>query len=243
MVHIYPLGGSYLSPNGFTCDRAGAFAYYNKTLDSIKLLAHTPGIDAIFETYLGWFLASEIDSIKSKVDRILLHSYYKDPGLLFNYAQTRLKLLGSGIDTPNVIMLFSAEDTSAQDSFLGHWLNTHPPENAFDSFMVDYNTDTSSWKQQINLMGYQWFDWYFLKHRFVHFNPVAAPTITYTGDSSICFGDTINFISSPATSYEWYTGEFTDSIRLYSPGRYEVYVSTGYGICKLNSDTIIIQIG
>ena len=231
---------TYLSPNGYTCDRTGAYQYYILTLDSIDSLAHTLG--AISETYLGWFDPPETNLIKQNVDRILLHAYCKNPSLLFNYAKLRLEDLGSYTNTTNVIMLFSAEDTSAQDSFLGHWLNTHPPENAFDSFIVDYNTDTSSWKQQINLMGYQWFDWYFLKHRLVHFNLVAAPTITYTGDSSICFGDTINFISSPATSYEWFTGEFTDSIKLHSAGRYEVYVSTGYGICKLNSDTIIFTI-
>ena len=45
---------------------------------------------------------------------------------------------------------------------MGPWLDAHGQIEAYNQYKSDFDSDNSSWKQYVNLLGYQWFDWGFM---------------------------------------------------------------------------------
>ncbi len=60
-------------------------------------------------------------------------------------------------------------------------------------------------------------------------NPMPMPTITPSGSTAICQGNTVSLTSSPANSYLWSNGATTQSITVSAAGNYSVTVSNGIG--------------
>ncbi len=210
---------NYLQNAGCNCDTAGAFQYYMGMLKSIDSLAATQG--AISETYLGWFNQGQGKQIQSNVDRILLHAYRVDNTSVWGYSKTRLGYLASNNQMVNVAPIFSSEPI-----FMGPWLQSHGQHEAYDRYETDFNADNSSWKQFINLLGYQWFDWGYMP------KPVpgaggAAPSITASGSTSFCPGGLVTLTSTTGSSYLWSNGQTTRSINAASAGNYSCNVTQG----------------
>jgi hypothetical protein len=141
---------TYLQPGGYSCDTSGAFAFYIKELKSIDSLATVDGLTS--EIYVGWFNQHQATQMKSKVDRILLHSYVANVNSVYSYAQTRLSYLGNTPGVVNVMPIYSSEP-----AFLGPWLVTNPEVNVDPIYVADFASETGLWKANINLLGYQWF--------------------------------------------------------------------------------------
>lgn len=150
---------TYLQPN-YTCDTAGAFAYYKKLINQVDSLTNLTGI--ISETYVGWFNQGQAVAIANSVDRILLHDYISNYSSLYGYIQQRLQYIGARNSTTDVIVIFSAEP-----SFMGPWLSTHDVLTPYTDLQTALANETGSWKQYINLKGYQWFAYSFMPYNVV----------------------------------------------------------------------------
>jgi len=146
---------TYLQQANCDCDTAGAFQYYIGLLHKIDSLAQLQ--NTICETYVGWFNQGQGQQIQQNSDRILLHAYRTSPSSVFSYSKTRLSYLAANNQEVYVAPIFSA-----QPSFMGPWMEDHSQAEAFDQYEEDFDNYSASWKQYINLIGYQWFDWEYM---------------------------------------------------------------------------------
>lgn len=208
----------YLQPNNCSCDTSGGFRYFIEQIHKIDSLANVQQV--ISETYLGWFNQGQASQIQQNVDRILLHAYRTNTSSLFGYSKTRLQHLASNNVQVDVAPIFSAEPI-----FMGPWLETHGQGEAFDEYFDDYTNDNSSWKQYINIIGYQWFDWMYLPKPVPPFNPV----ITMNGNGTICTGDSAILTATLGDSYLWSNGATSRTITTNSSGTYT---------CDVTLDTV-----
>jgi hypothetical protein len=69
----------------------------------------------------------------------------------------------------------------------------------------------------------------------------APPTISITGDTIICLGDSVLLTSSVGTGNEWSTGELTQSISVDTSGSYSIIYTDANG-CSSVSDTVNIEL-
>lgn len=75
----------------------------------------------------------------------------------------------------------------------------------------------------------------------VRVTPIAKPTITVIGQTTICDGDTVILSSSPGVEYLWSDGSTTREIRVTDPGNYSVTVTNAAG-CQRTSDDVAIAV-
>ncbi len=173
---------TYLQPGGYTCDTAGAFHFYKTLIHQVDSVASIGG--AISEAYVGWFNQGQAITIANTVDRILLHDYISNYSGLYSYIQPRLQLIAARNSLTDVIPIFSAEP-----SFMGPWLLTHNVLTPFSDLQTALSNETGSWKQFINLKGYQWF-----AYSFMPYNVVSTGVL-------IIGGTEIEFFPNPASDY------------------------------------------
>jgi hypothetical protein len=70
----------------------------------------------------------------------------------------------------------------------------------------------------------------------------AAPTITASGSTTICLGNTVTLTSSTGTSYLWSTGETTQSITVSTSGSYSVQVTNAAGCLSPSSAATVVNV-
>ncbi len=139
----------YLKPSGLPCDTSGAYTFFKTQFKDIHQLSVQD--KCICETYVGWPAAQQAKEMLANANRILVHAYVTDPVEAFEYVKERLSYYGIA-GKANIIIIFSAEP-----EFLGPWLNSNKPEEAYTIFLKNYNEDHSAWKKNIKLLGYQWY--------------------------------------------------------------------------------------
>ncbi len=148
---------TYLQPEGYSCDVAGAFSFYEKLIRQVDSLANIEGV--ISETYVGWFDEPQAIIIGNTVDRILLHDYISDYGWLYSYIDTRLEYIAARNVLTDVIPIFSAEP-----NFMGPWLSSNNVATPYNDLEIFLDNETAAWKQFINMAGYQWFAYSFMPY-------------------------------------------------------------------------------
>ncbi len=173
---------TYLQPGGYSCDTAGAFNYFKRLIFKVDSIANIAGV--ISETYVGWFNQGQAITIGNTVDRILLHDYISNYAGLYSYIQPRLQLIAGRNVLTNVIPIFSAEP-----SFMGPWLSTHNVLTTYNDIQTALTNETGTWKQYINLMGYQWF-----AYSFMPYNVVSSGILNIEGGEIV-------FYPNPASDY------------------------------------------
>ncbi|MBM71374.1 MAG: hypothetical protein CL847_01125, partial [Crocinitomicaceae bacterium] len=70
---------------------------------------------------------------------------------------------------------------------------------------------------------------------------LSSPEISSTGNSDICFGESVTLTSSTGNNIVWSTGEQTESITVYEPGEY--YLTLVLNGCEVQSNVITIDQG
>jgi len=149
----------YLTPNGFSCDTAGAFAFILPEL--CKLDSMCDQYDWLnSEIYIGHPTDMQCAKLAKCADRVLVHYYrtsdvYNDGNSIYNYNKGRLPALTDSVDFIHVMPIFSGEDY-----FMGPWLETHPESQAFHTWLYGQNAhddETGAWKDKMNIDGYIWF--------------------------------------------------------------------------------------
>lgn len=187
-------------------DRATALNNVINILDSFRSLAQANNMET--EYYIGWLNdATEGARIGNAVDRVLVHFYRKDDVGIINYGIERLQYLASASRKVRIAPIFSNEGpTNTGDPtsyFMGPWLDTHPNDQAFKTWMAGYNAINASWKSNIEVMGGTWFLYNYFpsvysgKPNHITSNPVSQ---------TACTGDTKTFtVASSATTknYCW----------------------------------------
>lgn len=151
---------TYLQPAACTCDTAGAFAFYKKTLKRIDSLANAYNHKS--EAYFGFFNAGQGKQIvQSGVDRVLLSVYIPSanysPSYQYNYTQPRLINLASASTNIKVLTLYSAEP-----AFMQSWVNINPYFKPYTDFSNSLIAETGTWKTFIQDEGIQWFAYSFM---------------------------------------------------------------------------------
>lgn len=149
-----------MQPNGFSCDTAGAFGYYKKTLKRIDSLANATGQKS--EAYFGFFNTGQGKQIvQTGVDRVLLSIYIPSANYSqsyqYNYVNPRLQYLASANTTIKLMPLYSSES-----SFMKTWVNTNSFFLPYTNFVSSLTAETGSWKTYIQPEGIQWFAYSFL---------------------------------------------------------------------------------
>jgi hypothetical protein len=216
----------YLQQANCSCDSSGGFKFYIEQLHKIDSLAHVQQV--MSETYLGWFNQGQAQQIQQNVDRILLHAYRTNSSSLWSYSTTRLSYLASNHQSVDIAPIFSAEPV-----FMSSWLDSHSQADAFNTYQADYTSDNSSWKQYINIIGYQWFDWKYMKKPAPStvFSPVVTISGASGGNGTLCTNDTATLTATGGDSYHWSNGATTRTIRSSASGTFSCDVTLN-GVTK-----------
>lgn len=144
----------------------GNFESYIAILKKLNLWARKQQPAVLTEEYIGWFknprgqelyMANEL--LKNS-DRVLVHAYQEH--LSFNYVLSRLSYLGKAAQSQNklfpVVIIFSAEP-----KFMGNYFNKHNIEDAYQIIVKGYENASFPGKNNIKLIGYQLFDYSYMK--------------------------------------------------------------------------------
>lgn len=209
---------TYLQPNGFSCDTAGAFGYYKKTLKRIDSLANATGQKS--EAYFGFFNTGQGKQIvQTGVDRVLLSIYIPSANYSqsyqYNYVNPRLQNLASANTAIKVMPLYSSEP-----SFMQTWVNANPFFLPYSNFVSSLTVETGSWKTYIQSEGIQWFAYSFLPKKNlttgITENSIESNIILYPNPiSSFCTIEVPNFDDNTSISIKNILGEELFFTKLY----------------------------
>ncbi|REJ82313.1 MAG: T9SS C-terminal target domain-containing protein [Bacteroidetes bacterium] len=214
----------YLTPNGYSCDTAGAYKFSKSELRKIDSLAAAHNM--ISEMYLGWPNRGQMQDIANTVDRILLHAYRQDDSDVYQYSRNRLIDIASTNRSVKVISLFSSES-----SFMGPWLANNPLTKPYQTYSNYYAAETGSWKQYINLQGYHWFTYSTMPK-----TTIATASISASGPTTFCTGGSVTLSANSGSNYLWSPGgQTTQSIVVSSSGSYTVRVTNSSGLSATSS--------
>jgi hypothetical protein len=183
----------YLSPNGFSCDTAGACAFAKGQFTQIDNAASANGL--ISEVYFGWPNKGQMQWFAQRADRILLHAYRTSDIDVYSYSRNRLSDAASINATVKIIPIFSSES-----SFMGPWLAAHPITLPYTTYALGLTAELSSWKQYINLQGYHWF-----KYSTMPATTTLSASISAGGPTTFCSGGNVVLTANSGTSqtYQW----------------------------------------
>jgi hypothetical protein len=146
----------YLTPNGLTCDNAGAFTFCKNQLMQMQTLTAASPHPMSVEMYVGWPDATQLLQLSAVTDRIFIHAYVTNPSTSFNYALTRLNYYANYTGNANVYIIFSSEP-----DFMQSWLLNHSMSEAETIFTTAYNAANGTWKNHVNFAGFVYFTYTF----------------------------------------------------------------------------------
>ena len=95
----------YLSPNGYSCDTAGAWRFAWSEFQRIDALSAANGL--ISEIYLGWPAKGQLQQLVTRADRILMHAYRPTDSDVYAYSRNRLIDAASMNTSVKIMPLFS----------------------------------------------------------------------------------------------------------------------------------------
>ncbi len=145
---------TYLAPNNCDCNVDGAFKFYTSILDGVRSLATNNSHPITTETYIAWATRPQAKIIGEKTDNIRVYSYVNHPDTAFKYSRSILKNFGQENVNIDISIIFSSEP-----DFMGNWLSKHTMKQAEDMFLEDWNNEIAPWKRNINLTGFDYFDY------------------------------------------------------------------------------------
>ncbi|TAH37930.1 MAG: T9SS type A sorting domain-containing protein [Bacteroidetes bacterium] len=205
----------FLQAAGFPCTQAGAWDFAWREFKLIDDICAANGM--MSEIYLGWPDQQQMQNLASRADRILLSAYRPTDVDIYLYSVRRMEDIATtpGLNSANVLTLMSAEP-----AFMGSWLNSHAQTVPFQTMNAALTAETRSFKQKINLQGYQWFTYKYLP-KLNLCTPPATPVITVNGSTTLLPGQTVTLTATTAGGYLWSTGDQSQSITV-GAGTYTV---------------------
>jgi hypothetical protein len=171
-------------------DRAAAFNHSLSILQSFRQVALNNNLET--EVYIGWITASEGAQLGNAVDRVLVHFYRPNDLGIIDYGIERLQYLAGANSKVRVAPIFSNEGPANTNDipFMGAWLETHPNDQAFKTWMTGYNNLNATWKSNLEIMGASWF----IYDKFLDVNVNKPNHITaHPASQTACAGETKTF--------------------------------------------------
>ncbi|MBK9412279.1 MAG: T9SS type A sorting domain-containing protein [Bacteroidetes bacterium] len=214
----------YLTPNGYTADTSGAFAFAWREFQKIDSLTSANGL--ISEIYLGWPNRGQMQQLASKADRILLHSYRTTDADIYQYTRNRLLDIASGGKVTTVLPIFSSEQ-----SYMYNWLSTNPTTKPYVTYTGFLGVESDiNIKNFIRTDGYTWFSYAAMP------KPAnQTATISPSGPTHFCNGGSVTLTANQGSSYFWTPGgQTTRSITVNSSGTFTVKVTDSTGVVALS---------
>ncbi len=152
----------YLQPEGYSCDSVGAWNYFKKYIKRVDSLAHVDNIKS--SLYIG---VKSKDTLKNRfiantVDLIMIASYKNVPADLYQTHTTgKFTAFAKASRKVNVVPIFASLSQSANEN-LKQWLKVppsgkHAESSAMPYFVSEYNLLPANVRNNLNLIGYQWF--------------------------------------------------------------------------------------
>lgn len=211
-------GPVYLTPNGYTADSAGAFAFAIRQFNKIDSIANLNGL--LSEIYLGWPNRGQMQQIAAKADRILLHAYRTNDNDVYQYTLSRLNDIASISGSSIVLPIFSSES-----NFMGPWLQYNSIVQPYHNYNSYYQQEDSVFKSKIDLEGYQWFLYSLMPQ-----STLTNASINANGPVTFCTGDDVTLTASTGLYYYWSPGgQTTRSITVDTSGSFFVTIISGNG--------------
>lgn len=165
---------TYLIPNDLPCTNDGAFEFFVSTLETMNDLANNNSHPISVEAYVGWPTTQQAYTIGANLDRLLLHAYVSNPNTAFTYTANRLIDFANGTPGLDVSIIFSSEP-----NFMQNWLVNHSMTEAEDIYTTTWEYASTSWPNNINLVGFTYFTYSYNTNVFVSLNnPVASEELT-----------------------------------------------------------------
>jgi hypothetical protein len=179
-------------------DRATAFSNALSLLDQFKSVANANQLQT--EIYIGWITQEEALELAARVDRLLVHVYRQNDIDIVNYGIERLEYLAAANNKVRIAPIFSNEGPANTNDipFMGEWLETHPHQQAFESWQSGFEAINADWKNNIQVSGAVWFI-------YDKFLDLATQPINHLNSQpesqSACAGDSVEFsVASNAIS-------------------------------------------
>ncbi len=227
----------YLTPGGYSCDTAGAFAYSKTQFQLIDNAAAANGL--ISEVYFGWPNKGQLQWYAQRADRILMHAYRTNDADVYAYSKGRLEFAASINSSVKIIVIFSSES-----SFMGPWLASHPITQPYTTYATGLTAETATWKQYINLQGYHWF-----KYTTMPATTTVTATATAGGSTTFCTGGNVVLTANSGTSqtYQWtknaanISGATSISYTATTSGSYAVKVTKSGTTATSSSITVTVS--
>jgi Secretion system C-terminal sorting domain len=222
----------FLDPNGYSCDKSGAWAFAWSEFKKLDDLCAANGL--ISEYYLGWPDLTQMQKLAGRADRLLLSAYRPTDSDIYTYSKQRLKDIASigGVTKVHTLM-------SAQSSFMGPWLNTHPQTRPYQTISAALAAETGSFKNNINMQGYHWFT-----YKYMPKTHLATASISASGPLTFCPGGSVTLTANSGTDYLWSPGgQTTRSITVSSSGSYTVRVTHSSGLSAVSSPAVVSNNG
>ena len=141
---------TYLKKQGFECSNDGAFAFYLKQLEEMKLLKGNTVVE--IETYIGNPNDDQLSKIAKVTDRLLIHYYQDKTDNLASYKLNRLLVLQKSNPKLKIAPIFSA-----RENHLGPWLKLHKIDEVPTLF---FNSLESLQEIDFKLLHFDGYIWY-----------------------------------------------------------------------------------
>lgn len=189
-------------------NRELAFAETLEVLRYFKTIAEKNNLTV--ETYIGWINEQEGRALSQVLDRVLVHYYRTTDQDAIHYGLERLQYLAAGRtekDTPLAISpIFSNEGPlNTNDApFLGSWLETHPHEQAYDTWAAEYAELDDDWKSTLNVEGATWF----IYDKFWAVRNPQSHIVEHPQSKSLCVGDTLSLHAASSVTEARYCWMF-----------------------------------
>ncbi len=184
-------GPRYLIPNGYSNDTAGAFAFAYREFQKIDNVCAVNGL--ISEVYFGWPNRGQMQKMASLADRLLIHAYRPNDVDVYQYSKSRLQDIASLNRAMTVMPIFSSEP-----DFMNAWLKSNPITKPYATYSTAYIAETGSWKQYINLQGYQWFVSAYMPQ-----TASVVANITAGGATTFCSGGSVTLVANQGSGYTY----------------------------------------
>lgn len=236
---------TYLQPNGFTCDEAGAFSFYENQL--MMMFSYGTENNIMAETYIGYISQTQANSIAQNTHRVLVHYYrqsdvYNNGDSIYQYPSTepdRIAMLAQTTQV-NVMPIFSA-----RPNHMYNWLlQPNPltlPYDTWQNGQNGFNSQTGAWTANVLLNGYVWYrysDLLAISQLLITPNQaIEEKTIIYNSNTKII--SFYNFQDNDLASIYSLDGKLIDTFlannqteKSYPKGIYIVKVKTNNGIYR-----------
>ncbi len=138
-------------------DRTTAFNYTIAMLERFKSVGMANDLQT--EIYIGWINETEAVRLANVTDRILVHYYMQTDVGMINYGTERLEWLSTANRKVKIAPIFSNEGPVNTNDlpFMGCWLEKNPHQQAYKSWLAQYDALNKPWKENIEVVGSTWF--------------------------------------------------------------------------------------